>query len=99
MVTCCGFVIQGEFDMNLFNRWMGQLLREKGKDIYRMKGVLAVQGMANRFVFQGVHMAFDSNPGSPWGKEEKRTNKLIFIGINLNREEFDKELQACLALD
>lgn len=54
IVTSCGFVIEGEFDMGMFNRWMGQLLREKGKDIYRMKGVLAVQGMPQRFVFQGT---------------------------------------------
>jgi len=89
-------VIEGEFEMTLFNRWMGQLLREKGKDIYRMKGVLAVEGMPNRFVFQGVHMAFDSSPGAPWRKDEKKINKLIFIGVNLVKEQFEKELHSCL---
>jgi len=82
--------------MNRFNRWMGQLLREKGKDIYRMKGVLAIQGMPQKFVFQGVHMAFDSSQGLAWGTE-KKVSKLIFIGVNLNREQFNSELQSCLA--
>jgi len=76
---------------------MGQLLREKGKDIYRMKGVLAIQGMPQRFVFQGVHMAFDSSPGKEWEANEKRVNKLIFIGVNLVKEQFEAELQSCLA--
>lgn len=39
--------------MEKLNIWMGSLLREKGRDIYRMKGVMAVQGMDRRFVFQG----------------------------------------------
>jgi len=96
-VTSCGFVLEGEFDMGRFNRWMGQLLREKGKDIYRMKGVLAVKGMSQRFVFQGVHMAFDGSQGSPWRSDEKKINKLIFIGVNLNREKFEEELKPLLA--
>ena len=31
-------------------------------------------------------MLFDGRPDKPWGKTP-RTNKLIFIGRNLNREE------------
>jgi len=96
-VTSCGFVLEGEFAMERFNRWMGQLLREKGKDIYRMKGVLAVRGMPQRFVFQGVHMAFDGSQGSPWRPDEKKISKLVFIGINLSKEKFHEELLALLA--
>ena len=61
-------------------------LREKGTDIYRMKGVLAIKGQDQRFVFQGIHMLFDGQPMTPWG-DETRSNKMIFIGKNLDREE------------
>lgn len=32
--------------------WLGTLLTEQSEDIYRMKGLLAVDGMDERFVFQ-----------------------------------------------
>jgi len=76
---------------------MGQLLKNKGNDIYRMKGVLSVQGMPQRFIFQGVHMVFDGNMGSKWRSEEKRINKLVFIGKNLDRELLSSGVQSCLA--
>jgi len=61
-----------------------------------MKGVLAIKGDANRFVFQGVHMLFDGQPDRPWGKTV-RTNKLIFIGRNLNRVALTEGFRSCLA--
>lgn len=41
-------------DLNNFqaNIWLGTLLLERSEDIYRMKGLLSVQGMDERFVFQ-----------------------------------------------
>ena len=38
--------------MDKMNGWLGTLLREKGVDIYRMKGVLSIAGQEQRFVFQ-----------------------------------------------
>eukprot|EP01052_Picozoa_sp_SAG31_P036883 SAG31_NODE_4668_length_3047_cov_1.961330_2_plen_59_part_00 len=48
------------------NGWLGTLLREKGTDIYRMKGVLSIKGQSQRFVFQGIHMLFDGKPMAEW---------------------------------
>ena len=45
---------------------MVDLLRRRGTDIFRTKGVLNLAGDANRFVFQGVHMLFDGQDGRPW---------------------------------
>jgi len=61
-----------------------------------MKGVLSIAGDPRRFVFQGVHMLFDGRPDREWGSEP-RTNKLIFIGRNLNREQLNANFSACLA--
>jgi G3E family GTPase len=54
-----------------------------------------------RFVFQGVHMLLDMNSsadgvGKPWAAGEKRVNKLVFIGKNLDREELTSNFKACL---
>jgi G3E family GTPase len=61
-----------------------------------MKGILSIKNDPNRFVFQGVHMLFDGRPSKPWGKIP-RTNKLIFIGRNLNRAELTEGFRGCLA--
>lgn len=61
-----------------------------------MKGILAVAGEERRFVFQGVHMLFDGQPDRPWG-DEARSNRLVFIGRNLDRHELESSFAACLA--
>lgn len=95
-VTSVGIDVKGEVDQSKLNDWIGWLLKEKGVDIFRTKGVLAVQGMQDKFVFQAVHMAFSGSPQAPWKEGEERTCKMIFIGKNLVREELEKGFKACL---
>ena len=62
-----------------------------------MKGVLSLRGEPNRFVFQGVHMLFDGKSDRPWKDGEVRSNKMIFIGRNLDREALNRDFSSCLA--
>ncbi len=96
-VSSVGVTIPGDLDPARLNEWLGKLLAEKGVDIFRMKGVLSIAGEERRFVFQGVHMLFDGRPDRPWKEGEERTNSLIFIGRNLDREELNEGFEACLA--
>lgn len=41
-------------------------------------------------------MLFDGRPDREWG-DEQRTNKLIFIGRNLDRDALNANFRACLA--
>ncbi len=95
-VTSVGISIPGDLRLEKLNGWLSQLLRVHGLDIFRMKGVLSVQGWDERFVFQGVHMLFDGRPDRPWGKE-LRHNKMIFIGRNLDRAALENGFRECLA--
>jgi len=95
-VTSVGFNVKGEVAQDKLNEWLSWLLKEKGVDIFRTKGILAVQGMDNKFVFQAVHMAFAGAPQRPWAEGEERKCKLTFIGKNLNKEELEKGFTACL---
>ena len=65
-VSSVGISEPGELDGKKLNDWIGKLLEEKGGDIYRMKGVLAVSGSNKRLVFQGVHMLFDAKFDREW---------------------------------
>ena len=55
------------------NQWLDYLLKTRGQDIFRMKGVLNVKGEDRRQVFHGVHMMFDSQPERPWGTAPRVT--------------------------
>ena len=95
-VTSVGIRAPGDLDEKKLSDWLGTLLRTKGQDIFRMKGVLAVKGRAMRFVFQGVHMLMDGRPDREWGNEP-RINTLIFIGRNLDRQALNEGFKSCLA--
>jgi G3E family GTPase len=94
-VTSVGISTPGDLDGKKLNTWISELLRTKGGDIYRMKGVLSVKGSAKRLVFQGVHMLFDAKFDREWGADP-RTNTLVFIGKNLDRAALTEAFKACL---
>ncbi len=94
-VSSVGLNARGDLDPGLFESWITNLLRSKGVDIFRMKGIVSLAGEANRFVFQGVHMLFDGEPDRPWGTDE-RQNQLVFIGRDLDRSSLEQGFQACL---
>ena len=85
----------GDVDPQRLNAWFGALLRERGVDIFRMKGFLSVANEPDRYVFQGVHMLIDGQPDKPWG-DAPRLNQLVFIGRNLDQESITKGFDACL---
>nr|GMD10553.1 COBW domain-containing protein 1-like isoform X1 [Ipomoea batatas] len=89
-------VCEGILDLEKANIWLGTLLMERSEDIYRMKGLLSVQGMDERFVFQGVHDIFQGSPDRPWLPDEPRINKVVFIGKNLDSKELEQGFKACL---
>ena len=94
-VTSVAINTPGDLDLEKFNGWLGDLLANQGQDIFRMKGVLAFSDAKERYVFQGVHMLFDGRMDRPW-REGERSNSLIFIGRNLDREALKAGFSACL---
>ena len=95
-VTSVGIRQSGDLDGKRLNDWISELLRTRGGDIYRMKGVLCVKGSGKRLVFQGVHMLFDAKFDREWGADP-RVNTLVFIGKNLDRAALTEAFKACLA--
>merc|ERR1712203_705545 len=95
-VSSVGVEVVGEVDSEKLNKWIGWLLKEKGVDLFRSKGILAVQGMKERFVFQAIHMLFANSQGKPWNEDEEKRCKMIFIGKNLNREELTTGFLSCM---
>ncbi len=95
-VTSVGIDYTGECDGRKLNDWLSALVRDKGADIFRMKGVFAIKGSPDRVVFQGVHMLLDAASGGPWGRRPRK-NTLVFIGRNLDRAALQSGFRSCLA--
>lgn len=101
-VSSVGIECEGALDMRRLNEWLSTLLQEKGADIYRSKGILNIAGTDDKFVFHGVHMMlqFGSSAeglGRPWQPDEKRVNRVVFIGKDLNRKELNDGFRSCMA--
>ena len=43
-VTSVGIEVEGSLDMDGVNAWLSTLLAEQGVDLFRSKGVLAIDG-------------------------------------------------------
>ena len=75
-------------------------MRDKGEDLFRYKGVLAVRGMDEKFVFQGVHMLFSgtfSEEIGLWKEGETRECRFVFIGRDLDQKALQEGLMNCQA--
>ena len=83
-------------NIHLLNKWIEEMLKTKGADLFRYKGILAVKGSDKKFVFQGIHMLFDGQEGDVWLPPEKRVCKFVFIGRNLDRAALTEGFHACL---
>merc|ERR1711879_597218 len=95
-VSSVGIDIPGEVVQQKLNDWISWLLKEKGTDLFRSKGVLAVKGMKQKFVFQAIHMLFANSMEGEWKAGEERRCKMVFIGKNLNRQELTDGFTKCL---
>ena len=90
------FVFSRGFDRPRFQRYIRELLQERGDDIYRLKGIVAFADEPRRYVLQAVHRISDLKPADAWG-EEKPASRLVLIGRALDRAALEAGLSGCLA--
>jgi G3E family GTPase len=85
------------FDPNKLEDFLGGILQIYGERLLRYKGVLYMKGVDRKVVFQGVHQMMGSDLAAKWQPVEKKTNKMVFIGIELPQDLITDGLDACLA--
>lgn len=98
-IATVSIVTPGDLDGVKLSGWFRALLAEFGPRIMRMKGILNMRNDPDQFVFQGVHLLFEGRPGRAWADGEERTNRLVFIGRDLDAGKITSGFQACLATD
>jgi len=97
-VASFAFRSERPFNGAKLEEFLSGVVQVYGPDMLRYKGVLWLKGNANRVVFQGVHMLMGGDIGRPWGKDEKRSSVMVFIGKNLPQDLFIKGLEQCLVV-
>ncbi len=95
-VTSVACKVEGEMNIEMLNNWIERLITEDGANLYRYKGIIAVKGKNEKFIFQGVGMLFTGTFEGKWKKEEKRESCFVFIGKNLDTEFLKCGFDACL---
>ncbi|HAL40765.1 MAG TPA: cobalamin biosynthesis protein CobW, partial [Polaromonas sp.] len=76
--------------------FLGAIVNIYGPRMLRYKGVLNMEGTDRKVIFQGVHQLMGSDLGPAWGQGEKKTSKMVFIGIDLPKDIFMQGLEQCL---
>jgi G3E family GTPase len=84
------------FDAAKLEDFLGAIVNIYGPKMLRYKGVLNMKGTDRKVIFQGVHQLMGSDLGPAWGPDEKRTNKMVFIGIDLPKDIFLQGMEQCL---
>ena len=77
--------------------FLGAIVQVYGPKMLRYKGVLHMKGSERKVIFQGVHQLMGSDLGPKWAPGEKKTSKMVFIGIDLPKDILLQGLEQCLA--
>ena len=96
-ITSVGITSDGEMDGTRLITWLAGVVLAQGADLFRMKGVFALQGDPRKVVVQSVHHVFmNGEQAGEWG-EQPRHCSVVFIGRNLDRQQLNADFQNCLA--
>ncbi|KAK3262926.1 hypothetical protein CYMTET_28195 [Cymbomonas tetramitiformis] len=99
-VSSVSVKFEGELLVMGLNIWIDDLMRSKGADLFRYKGVLAVKGDDSKYIFQGVGMLYSGGSSEfKWRPDEPRECRFVFIGRNLDKKMLIDGVTACKVPD
>ena len=92
------FVFQADKALNpaKLEDFLGAIVQVYGPKLLRYKGVLHMKGTDRKVIFQGVHQMMGSDLGPKWAPGEKKTSKMVFIGIDLPKDILIQGLEQCV---
>jgi G3E family GTPase len=93
-IDAASFAHDGEVDEQRFGDWVEETLGAVEARILRIKGILAVRGVDERVIVQGVGEAVEVTMGAPWG-DARRTSRLVVLGLALDEASLRAGFSAC----
>lgn len=95
-IEALSLLVDGELDEERFGDWVESALGNVEARILRVKGILAMQGVAARVIVQGISEAVDVQLGAPWGQAQ-RTSRLVVLGLGLDAAALEQGFLRCAA--
>ncbi|XP_054842696.1 putative COBW domain-containing protein 7 isoform X2 [Eublepharis macularius] len=88
------FEVQGSTTEEDLNEFVQNLLWEKTMkdkrgnpmEVIRLKGLVSIKDKPHQVIVQGVHELYDLEDTTVRWKEDERTNRLVLIGRNLDKD-------------
>ena len=90
------FEADAPLDGTRLNAALSAITTRYGDTLWRLKGVLAIDGMRARVVLQGVQGLIQANPATVWRPYEPRRSQLVLIGRDLDRAWILAQLETAL---
>ena len=84
-------------DVERLENWLRDLLKVRGNEILRTKGIIWADGSDRKLVLQAVQMLIEGDFTAPWDEADTRTSRLVFIGRNLDARALELGFLACRA--
>jgi G3E family GTPase len=95
-IEAVSLALEGDLDEERFGEWVERALGGVEARILRIKGILAMHGVAERVIVQGVSEAVEVQLGSDWG-DTKRCSRLVVLGLGLDAAALEAGFLACAA--
>ncbi|HSC89831.1 MAG TPA: GTP-binding protein [Polyangiaceae bacterium] len=88
--------VDASLDGERFGDFMENEIGRVAGRIFRIKGIVAIDGLEARMIVQGVADEVEVDWGLPWG-DDARSSRLVVVGFGLDADELTRGFAACQA--
>ncbi|MEM7574630.1 MAG: GTP-binding protein [Bacteroidota bacterium] len=96
-ITSHTFVFDQPFEYRRLFQQLLVYLTIQSKGLYRMKGVIWLEGKEQQYILQSVGKRMDFEEHRAWKPNEKRQSVIVFIGKQLPVQGIENLLKKCLS--
>eukprot|EP00928_Gymnodinium_smaydae_P020179 TRINITY_DN17801_c0_g1_i2.p1 TRINITY_DN17801_c0_g1~~TRINITY_DN17801_c0_g1_i2.p1 ORF type:complete len:177 (-),score=25.23 TRINITY_DN17801_c0_g1_i2:62-592(-) len=94
-IQALGVTMQGSLNQDRLNSFFEAVLKRYPKEMYRMKGILDVRGVEEKYIFHAVNCHFGGMPQGAWPENAPKESKAVFIGHGIDHEWIVSGLKYC----
>jgi G3E family GTPase len=89
-ISSASIIVEDPIKDEIFDRWLDTLIKLKGPDILRIKGIVFLDGLETPFVFHGVQHIFDPPVRIDNWIGTDRRSRIVVIARNLENSELQR---------
>jgi len=94
-IKALGVKLHGPLNQTRLNLFFEHVIKRYPKEMYRMKGILDVKGIEERYIFHAVNCHFGGVPQGPWPSDTGRESRAVFIGRDVDHTWLVEQLRMC----